>query len=216
MTLSPRDEYQRLLGQISDAYSQGRTQAMRAVNIQLLETYWQIGQYIVEFEQDGAAMPQYGKQLLKNLSRDLKAQLGKGFSVSNLSRFRQLYLGYPNYATLSHNLSWSHFIELLKIENELERSFYEQQAIAERWSVRELKRQKESALFLRLAAGKNRDEVLRLAQQGQVVEQPSDILRDPYVFEFLDFLGFWLTQTILKLMSAKFSLKWNRFKPIIF
>ena len=185
MTLGPLDDYQRLLGQIAEVYGQGRTRAMQAVNTQLLETYWQIGRYIVEFEQGGSETPQYGKQLLKNLSRDLKTRLGKGFSVSNLSRFRQFYLGYPNYATVSHNLTWSHFIELLKIENGLERSFYEQQAVKEKWSVRELKRQKETALFLRLAAGKDKDEVLQLAQQGQVIAQPNDILRDPYVFEFL-------------------------------
>ena len=185
MALSPVDGYQQLLENITAAYGRGRSRAMQAVNTQLLETYWQMGQYIVEFEQEGSATPQYGKQLLKNLSADLKVQLGKGFSVSNLSRFRQFYLGYPNYATVSHNLSWSHFVELLKVEDELERSFYEQQATAEKWSVRELKRQKESALFLRLAAGKNRDDVLALAQRGQIVAQPEDILRDPYVFEFL-------------------------------
>jgi predicted nuclease of restriction endonuclease-like (RecB) superfamily len=185
MTLGPLDEYQRLLGQIADAYAQGRAQALRVVNIQLLETYWQIGQYIVEFEQGGQATAQYGQGLLKVLSQDLTIRLGKGFSRSNLTRFRQFYLVYPNCATVSHNLSWSHIIELLKVENGLERSFYEQQTIAERWSVRELKRQKDSALYLRLAAGKNRDEILKLSQQGQVVEQPSDILRDPYVFEFL-------------------------------
>lgn len=185
MTLGPLDEYQRLLGQIADAYTQGRTQAMRAVNTQLIETYWQIGQNIVEFEQGGQATAQYGQGLLKVLSQDLTLRLGKGFSRSNLTRFRQFYLAYPNCATVSHNLSWSHIVELLKVENDLERSFYEKQTIAERWSVRELKRQKDSALYLRLAVGKNRDEILKLAQQGQVVEQPSDILRDPYVFEFL-------------------------------
>lgn len=187
MNLTPPSNggYQQLLEDIAAVYDQGRSRAMQSVNTQLLETYWRVGQYIVEFEQRGAAKPQYGKQPLKRLSKDLGSIRGKGFSVSNLSRFRQFYLGYPNYATLSHNLSWSHVVELLKIENELERSFYEQQAAREKWSVRELKRQKDSALFLRLAAGKNRDEVLALAQQGQIVEQPSDILRDPYVFEFL-------------------------------
>lgn len=128
MALSPVDGYQQLLEKITVTYDRGRSRAMRAVNTQLLETYWQMGQHIVEFEQEGAATPQYGKQLLKNLSADLKRQLGKGFSVSNLSRFRQFYLGYPNYATVSHNLSWSHFVELLKLEDELERSFYERQA----------------------------------------------------------------------------------------
>jgi predicted nuclease of restriction endonuclease-like (RecB) superfamily len=98
---------------------------------------------------------------------------------------RQFYLAYPKGATPSHFLSWSHWVELLKLEDELERCFYTQQTILERWSVRELKRQKSAALFLRLAAGKNQDEILKLAEQGQMAEQPADILRDPYVFEFL-------------------------------
>ena len=166
MALSPVDGYQQLLENIPAAYGRGRSRAMQAVNTQLLETYWQIGQYIVEFEQGGVATAQYGKKLIKVLSADLRTSLGKGFSISNLKRFRQFYLCYPNGATLLHHLSWSHFVELLKIDNELERSFYEQQATKEKWSVRELKRQKESALFLRLAAGKNKDEVLALAQRG--------------------------------------------------
>ncbi|MFG6102049.1 PDDEXK nuclease domain-containing protein [Leptothoe sp. EHU-05/26/07-4] len=185
MTLEPQDNYQRLLGQIAEVYGQGRTQAVRAVNTQLLETYWQIGQYIVEFEQGGSTKSEYGQQLLSSLSKDLKARLGKGFSRSNLVYMRLLYLRYPIGQMPSDQLSWSHYVELLKVEDDLERSFYEKQAISENWSVAELKRQKETALFLRLAAGKNRDEILKLAQQGQLVEQPSDILRDPYVFEFL-------------------------------
>ncbi|MCX6127446.1 MAG: PDDEXK nuclease domain-containing protein, partial [Proteobacteria bacterium] len=126
-----------------------------------------------------------GQQLLKVLSQDLKARLGKGFSRSNLVYMRLLYLRYPIGQKPSDQLSWSHYVELLKVDDDSERSFYEKQAINEHWSVPELKRQKESALFLRLAAGKDRDEILKLAQQGQVIEQANDILRDPYVFKFL-------------------------------
>jgi predicted nuclease of restriction endonuclease-like (RecB) superfamily len=151
----------------------------------MTETYWQIGHDIVEFEQGGKIRADYGKALLNNLSRDLKLLHGKGFSRSNLSRFRQFYLAYPKCAKASHILSWSHYIELLKLDDPLERSFYEQQAIRERWSVPELQRQKKSSLFLRLAAGKDKDAILQLAHQGQVIEQPSDLLRDPFVFEFL-------------------------------
>ncbi|WP_267900651.1 PDDEXK nuclease domain-containing protein [Iodobacter ciconiae] len=100
-------------------------------------------------------------------------------------RCRQFYLGYPNSATVSHLLTWSHWIELLKIDDVLERSFYEQQTLLERWSVRELIQQKESALFLRLAASKDKAGVLQLATQGQQIEQPADLLRKPYIFEFL-------------------------------
>jgi predicted nuclease of restriction endonuclease-like (RecB) superfamily len=185
MELSTADKYQSLLVKISNAYTRGQIRAHQAVNIQLLETYWEIGQYIVEFEQGGQTKAEYGKALLNNLARDLRLRHGKGFSRSNVIRMRQFYLAYPKGATVSHFLSWSHWVELLKLEDELERGFYEQQTILERWSVRELKRQKASALFLRLAAGKNREEILKLAEQGQVAEQPADILRDPYVFEFL-------------------------------
>ena len=185
MEREPTAEYESLLGRISDAYTQGRVRAHQAVNVNLVETYWQIGQYIVEFEQAGQAKAAYGRALLDRLSRDLGTRHGKGFSRSNLVYMRLFYLRYPIGEKPSHQLSWSHYVELLKLDNDLERGFYEKQAIAERWSVPELKRQKASALFLRLAAGKDKEGILQLATQGQVVEQPADILRDPYVFEFL-------------------------------
>jgi predicted nuclease of restriction endonuclease-like (RecB) superfamily len=185
MELRKADEYQTLLGEIANAYTQGRTQATQAVNRELIQTYWEIGRHIVEFEQCGQATAEYGTSLLTRLGKDLTVIFGKGFSRSNLSRFRQFYLAYPICATVSHKLSWSHLVELLKIENLLERSFYENQTIIERWSVRELVRQKDTALFLRLAAGKDREAILKLAAQGQILETASDILRDPYVFEFL-------------------------------
>lgn len=98
---------------------------------------------------------------------------------------RLLFLRYPIGQKPSHQLSWSHYVELLKIDDDLERGFYEKQAIAERWSVPELKRQKQSALFLRLAASKDKEGILQLAAQGQTLAQPADLLREPYVFEFL-------------------------------
>ena len=126
-----------------------------------------------------------GQGLLKKLSKDLTVKLGKGFSRSNLVYMRLLYQRYPIGQKPSDQLSWSHYVELVKIDDPLERGFYEQQAIRERWSVPELKRQKDTALFLRLALGKDQAGILKLAQQGQVVEQAQDLLRDPYVFEFL-------------------------------
>lgn len=177
--------YRTLLEQISDTYTQGRVRAMQAVNDQLISTYWQVGRHIVEFEQGGKIRASYGAALLASLAKDLSLRHGKGFSRSNLVRIRQFYQAYPNSATLSHQLSWSHIVELLKIDDPMERGFYEQQAGRERWSVRELIRQKESALFLRLAASKDKAGILQLATQGQIVEQPGDLLREPYVFEFL-------------------------------
>jgi predicted nuclease of restriction endonuclease-like (RecB) superfamily len=177
--------YQDLLGRISESYASGQARAAQAVNHHLTETYWEIGRQIVEFEQGGQARAAYGKALLDNLSRDLTLRHGKGFSRSNLSRFRRFYLMFPIRAKASHELSWSHLVELLKIDDPLERSFYEKQAIREKWSVPELQRQKRSSLFLRLAAGKDKEAILALAREGQVVSQPADILRDPFVFEFL-------------------------------
>jgi predicted nuclease of restriction endonuclease-like (RecB) superfamily len=185
MTIDTIDDYQALLGQISATYTQGRLRATQAVNQELIQTYWAIGQYIVEFEQSGQRKAIYGKGLLTKLTQDLSTRHGKGFSRSNIIRFRQFYLAYPKGATVSHLLSWSHVVELLKIEDPLERSFYENQSMREKWSVRELVRQKNTGLFLRLAAGKDQEGILKLSQQGQVIETATDLLRDPYVFEFL-------------------------------
>ncbi len=177
--------YQKLLGRISDVYATGQLRAHQAVNSVITETYWQIGRDIVEFEQGGKAKAEYGKALLATLSHDLTLRHGKGFSRSNVVRIRQFYLAYSKGATTSHQLSWSVVVELLKIDDALERSFYEKQAIREKWTVRELQRQKKTSLFLRLASGKDKDAILQLASQGQIIAQPADLLRDPYVFEFL-------------------------------
>ena len=186
--LTSRAEYQQLLGLIAHDYQQGQVRAVQAVNTHLLATYWQVGQRIVEFEQGGKERAAYGKALINQLASDLTLRFGKGFSRSNLIRIRQFYLAYPDFqkgATASHLLTWSHMVELLKIDDPLERSFYEQQSIRERWTVRELIRQKDASLFLRLAASKDKAGILQLAEQGQVIEQPADLLREPYVFEFL-------------------------------
>ena len=183
--LSPDTGYQQLLTQIDEAYQHGQLRANRAVNAQIVDTYWTIGQYIVEYEQGGESKAEYGLNLMNRLARDLQAKYGKGFSRSNLSYMRRLYLYFPIRETVSHELSWSHYFELVKIEDELERSFYFQQSIREKWSIRELKRQKRTALFQRLALSKDKEEVLRLAEQGQMIAKPEDLLRDPYVFEFL-------------------------------
>lgn len=177
--------YQQLLRQISDTYTDGQRKAAQAVNTHLLETYWQIGQYIVEFEQGGDTKAEYGKALLESLSKDLGELHGKGFSRSNLVYMRLFYLKYPISETVSHQLSWSHYVDLLKIEDDLERSFYEKQALNENWSTRELRRQKDASLYLRLAASKDKEGILKLAQEGQLVEKPTDLLREPYVLEFL-------------------------------
>lgn len=150
----------------------------------MVQTYWNIGKHIVEYEQGGNEKAEYGSEVLRRLSSDLSAAYGKGFSRSNIFYMRKLYLTYAKVQTVSELLSWSHYIELLKIDDPLERSFYEKEAQAEHWGVRELKRQMKSMLFHRLALSTDRNEVLKLAQEGQIIERPEDVLKDPYVFEF--------------------------------
>jgi predicted nuclease of restriction endonuclease-like (RecB) superfamily len=180
--------YRNLLDRISDTYAYGYQKAVAAVNSSMVETYWKIGQYIVEFEQEGKSKAEYGKALLTNLSKDLSFAHGKGFSLSNVYMMRQFFIKYPIFQTVSgifDRLSWSHFCELIPIDNELERQFYEIQSQNENWNVRELKRQKKSSLFLRLAASKDKAGILQLAKQGQLIELPKDLIREPAVLEFL-------------------------------
>lgn len=176
--------YTDLLHNIGDELERGRRQVVSAVNSAMVETYWHIGQHIVEYEQKGNEKADYGSDVLNKLSRDLTDLYGKGFSHSNLIYIRKFYLTYQKSQTVSDFLTWSHYIELLKIEDPLERSFYEKQAKKAHWGVRELKRQIKSMLFHRLALSINKDEVMRLAKEGQIIERPEDILKEPYIFEF--------------------------------
>lgn len=178
-------QYKILLEQIAETFHAGRQSAAVAVNTHLVATNWKIGQYIVEFEQKGEERAEYGKGLINKLAKDLTQKLGRGFSRSNLIYMRLFYLEFPKGEKASHLLSWSHYVELLKISDKLERSFYLQQTIKEKWSIPELKRQKKSSLYLRLAASKDKDGILKLAEEGQKIENPSDIIREPYVLDFL-------------------------------
>lgn len=178
--------YQQLKEQIAGLLRQGREQAGKAVNTILVKTYWQIGRYIIEFEQKGKVKAKYGAELLDNLSKDLTLIYGKGFSRSNLTYMRKLFAAFPKSETLSHKLSWSHYFEILKTESALEVEFYSKQCEKENWSVRELKRQMKSKLFHRLALSKDKKGVLKLSQDGLEIQQPEDIIKDPYVLEFLD------------------------------
>ena len=180
----PAEQYDLLLQSIDQALRYGRDQVAYAVSRTILETYWKIGQSIVEHEQKGLEKAEYGSDILNRLSADLSVRYGKGFSRGNVFYMRKLYLTYQKVQTLSELLTWSHYVELLKIDDPLERSFYEKECAQEHWGVRELKRQMKSMLFQRIALSTDKKSVLRLAQEGQIIEQPQDILREPYVFEF--------------------------------
>ena len=175
--------YQQLLDTIGTIFQQHKSRAISQASQEKVKAYWAIGQHIVEYEQEGKVKAEYGRQLLIRLTQDLKPRLGKGFSRSNLYLMRQFYLKYPKIQTVSGKLSWSHFSELLSISDDLERSFYEQQILIEKWSVRELKRQKETALFHRLALSKDKAGILKLAKKGHQIQTPDDLSKDPYIFE---------------------------------
>lgn len=165
-----------------------RSNVAQQVNSELLSAYWNIGRIICEYEQSVPDRADYGKQTLKELSKELTREFGKGFSRSNLQNMRQFYRSYNKCQTLSGKLSWSHYCELLSISDTDKRSFYEKEAINANWSVRELKRQIESSLFERLLLSHgdtNKAHVLSLALHGNEISKPADIIRDPYVFEFL-------------------------------
>ena len=174
--------------EIRELLEKSKKNIAQQVNTELLTTYWNIGRIIVEYEQQSQLRAEYGKQTLKELSKELTREFGKGFSRSNLQNMRAFYLAYEKCQTPSGKLAWSHYCELLTISDEGKRSFYEKEAVNSGWSVRELKRQIESSLYERIllsSGDANKEKVLSLAQKGIEIAQPADIIRDPYVFEFL-------------------------------
>lgn len=177
--------YKELVEAIGNVLSKGRNKAIQTVNATLVKTNWQIGRYIVEFEQKGKERAEYGVELLNRLSHDLTAAYGKGFSRSNVAQMRQFYLKFQKVQTLSGQLSWSHYIELIKIDDPLEISFYLSQCKKDNWSVRELQRQMKSMLFHRLALSKDKEEVIELSRNGLSVQSADDIIKDPCVLEFV-------------------------------
>lgn len=184
-TTKANSEYAQLLDSIGQLIADGRRQVARALNTTMLTVYWGIGKHIVEYELQGADRAQYGSKLLQKLSHDLTERFGTGFRRSDITYMRKLYKAFPIFQTLSEKLSWSHYIEILKADDPLEISFYVKQCEQEYWSVRQLKRQMDSMLFQRLALSTDKQGVMQLAQKGQTVTEAKDILRDPYVLEFL-------------------------------
>ena len=178
-----------IINEIKDVIINSRNKIAYEVNNTMVLAYWNVGRIIVENEQNGNIKAEYGRQILKELSKELRKILGSGFSVSNLQYMRKFYITYPKYQTLSVKLSWSHYCELLSIDNADERNFYEKECINSNWSVRELKRQIDTSLFERLLLSngkKNKEIVYKLSKEGQTLNNPLDILKEPYVFEFLD------------------------------
>ena len=177
-----------LFKEIEDIITTNKTKVAYQINNILVETYFSIGKVIVENEQNGNIRAEYGKEILLKLSKKLKDKYGSGYSLSGLYNMRLFYTRYKNFQPLAGKLSWSHYCYLIYIEDDDERSFYERECINCKWSKRELKRQIDSSLFQRLllSNGKaNKKKVYELSKKGQKISEPTDILKDPYVFEFL-------------------------------
>ena len=177
-----------LISEIKSILHTARSNVAREVNNELLISYWKIGEIIVRYEQNDSIRAVYGEKTLKQLSKVLTDEFGKGFSVSNIQFMRRFYQEYEIQQTVSVELSWSHYCELLSISDKDKRSFYEKEAVNSNWSVRELKRQIKTSLYERLLLSKgeiNKQEVLDLSLKGIEINEPKDIIKDPYVFEFL-------------------------------
>ncbi len=190
---------QKFYNQIVNLLQEAKQQVLQTVNQTMVITYFEIGRMIVEEEQKGKIRAEYGKSLLKNLSKVLTKQFGKGFSLRNLEQMRKFFLVYSKTQTLSaisktqipktlhrkFNLSWSHYLTLIRIEDENERKFYEIEASNNNWSVRELKRQYNSALYTRLTLSRDKEKIKELSTKGLLLQNPKDAIKDPYILEFI-------------------------------
>lgn len=180
-----------LYKQVANLLHTARKSVVQNINSVMVNSYYLIGKMIIEKEQQGRMRAEYGEALIKNLSKRLQQEFGRGFSVDNLENMRRFYLIYSKSETVSRKfieskktpLSWSHYQFLIRLEKS-ERRFYETESIQNNWSVRELKRQFNSALFQRLSLSKNKKEVMRLSKKGHVIEKAKDLIKDPYILEF--------------------------------
>lgn len=174
---------------IKQLLQNAKNKVYQTINTTMTQTYYEIGKRIVEEEQGGETRAEYGKALLKSLSIELSKEFGKGFSVDNLENMRKFYLIFSNSETVSRkfNLSWSHYIFLTRIENADERNFYEIESVANNWSLRELKRQFDTGLFERLALSQDKSKLKELSTKGQIIEKVYDMIKDPYILEFVGF-----------------------------
>lgn len=182
---------------IANLLKEARKSVAQTINKTMVYTYWEIGRMIVEEEQNGKERAEYGKQILKELSKRLSIEFGKGFSVTNLQQMKNFYNVYGKQQTVSAKsensivpndnlqLSWSHYLFLMRIDNIHERKFYEIEAIDNNWSLRELQRQFDTSLYERLALSRNKKAIKELSEKGQIVEKAKDSLKDPYVLEFI-------------------------------
>ena len=172
---------------VSELLKQAQSNVVQTVNKTMVTTYFEIGRMIVEEEQKGKERAEYGQQLINELSYKLSTEFGKGFSPTNIKQMRSFYPIYSKGQTVSDefNLSWSHYLKLMRIDDENERRFYEIETYKNNWSLRELQRQYDSALYTRLALSRDKKKVIELSEKGLIIEKPKDAIKDPYVLEFI-------------------------------
>ena len=167
--------------------NEARNTIVSTINRTMVVTYFEIGRIIVEEEQNGNNTSEYGSNLIANLSKKLTAEFGKGFSTTNMKQMRSFYMCYQIRQTPSDEfkLGWSHYLKLMRIDNEEERKFYEIEAVKNNWSVRELARQYDTALYTRLLLSRDKKAIKQLSEKGLIVEEPTDLIKDPYILEFI-------------------------------
>lgn len=175
---------------LGELIRQARERALRAVDTIQVQTCWELGRHIVEFEQGGAARAAYGKRLLSELAKALTAEFGKGFDASNLRYMRLFYQAFPKCDALRHELSWTHYRTLLRVDSETARTWYMNEAATQNWSSRALERQIGTLYYERLLASQDRAAVEKEAQQMTAPSAgPREFVRDPVLLEFLGVPG---------------------------
>jgi len=182
-----RHNPENLYHKVAKLLKQTQSSVVQTINKTMVLTYFEIGRMIVEEEQKGKDRAAYGQQLINELSNRLSTEFGKGFSPTNIKQMRSFFLIYSKGQTVSDefNLSWSHYLKLMRIKDENERRFYEIETYKNNWSLRELQRQYDSALYTRLALSRDKKKVIELSEHGLIIEKPKDAIKDPYVLEFI-------------------------------
>ncbi len=178
---------QTILGNLGELIREARKQALRAVDIIQVQTCWQIGRHIVEFEQDGEARAAYGKRLLPELAKSLTREFGKGFDASNLRYMRLFYQAFPKCDALRHELSWTHYRTLLRVDSDTARQWYMNETATQNWTTRALERQIGTLYYERLLASQDRASVENEASANlqAITSSPREFVRDPVLLEFL-------------------------------
>ena len=184
MSINDKD-IDELFIKIKELVEESRSRVYKNINNETVNLHWNIGKMIIS-KQGGNKKAKYGDLLLEDISKRLTNTFGKGFSIQNLRRMRQFYMCFPICSTISSELSISHYYELIRIKEENKRNFYMKECINSNWNVRELQRQRTTLLYERIVNSKDKTKLLELSTKGHKINEPKDVIKDPFVLEFLD------------------------------